>query len=76
MTVFDYVTTAAFLTGLLWLESRLYRWIGSPDDFYVAGRDDNRQHQPFQPRPALTLTASPHQAPRAFANRKHGSDEP
>lgn len=39
MTVFDYVTIAAFLTGLLWLGSRFYRLIGSPDDFYVAGRE-------------------------------------
>lgn len=27
-----------FLGGLFWLGSRFYRWIGSPDDFYVAGR--------------------------------------
>jgi solute:Na+ symporter, SSS family len=39
MTVFDYVTIAVFLAGMLWLGSRFYRWIGSPDDFYVAGRE-------------------------------------
>ncbi len=39
MTLFDNVTIAVFLAGLLWLGSRFYRWIGSPDDFYVAGRE-------------------------------------
>ncbi|MGA2859289.1 MAG: sodium:solute symporter family protein, partial [Candidatus Sulfotelmatobacter sp.] len=27
-----------FLSGLFWLGSRFYRWIGDPDDFFVAGR--------------------------------------
>ncbi|HWU36672.1 MAG TPA: sodium:solute symporter family protein, partial [Candidatus Acidoferrum sp.] len=39
MSVFDYLTIAVFLAGLLWLGSRFHRWIGSPDDFYVAGRE-------------------------------------
>ncbi len=39
MTAFDYGTVAVFLAGMLWLGSRFYRWIGNPDDFYVAGRE-------------------------------------
>lgn len=38
MKAIDYVTVAAFLTGVFWLGSRFYRWIGAPDDFYLAGR--------------------------------------
>jgi len=38
MKTIDYVTVAAFLTGVFWLGSRFYKWIGSPDDFYLAGR--------------------------------------
>ena len=28
-----------FLRGVFWLGSRFCRWIGSPDDFFVASRD-------------------------------------
>jgi len=34
----DYATVAAFLAGVFWLGSRFYKWIGAPDDFYLAGR--------------------------------------
>jgi SSS family solute:Na+ symporter len=34
----DYAIIAVFLSGLFWLGSRFYRWIGNPDDFFVAGR--------------------------------------
>lgn len=50
MTAFDYATVAIFLAGVLWLGSRFYRWIGSPDDFYVAGR----QLTPFMLAAAMT----------------------
>jgi SSS family solute:Na+ symporter len=39
MTFIDYITIVVFLVGVFWLGSRFYRWIGSPDDFYVAGRE-------------------------------------
>jgi len=39
MTILDYMTIVVFLVGVFWLGSRFYRWIGSPDDFYVAGRE-------------------------------------
>jgi SSS family solute:Na+ symporter len=38
MNTIDYVTVAAFLIGVFWLGSRFYKWIGAPDDFYLAGR--------------------------------------
>lgn len=38
MKVIDYVTVATFLIGVFWLGSRFYKWIGAPDDFYLAGR--------------------------------------
>ncbi len=38
MKTIDYATVVAFLIGILWLGSRFYRWIGAPDDFYLAGR--------------------------------------
>src|SRR5512135_1373728 len=50
MTLFDYVTVAVFLAGILWLGSRFYRWIGAPDDFYVAGR----QLTPFMLAASMT----------------------
>jgi len=34
----DYAIIVVFLSGLFWLGSRFYRWIGNPDDFFVAGR--------------------------------------
>lgn len=39
MTFIDYTTIIVFLIGVFWLGSRFYRWIGDPDDFYVAGRE-------------------------------------
>ena len=38
MTFIDYATILVFLAGVFWLGASLYRWVGSPDDFYVAGR--------------------------------------
>jgi SSS family solute:Na+ symporter len=38
MRTIDYATVAIFLVGILWLGSRFYKWIGAPDDFYLAGR--------------------------------------
>ncbi len=38
MKTIDYLTLAAFLIGIFWLGSRFYKWIGAPDDFYLAGR--------------------------------------
>jgi SSS family solute:Na+ symporter len=38
MRTIDYATVAVFLVGILWLGSRFYKWIGAPDDFYLAGR--------------------------------------
>jgi SSS family solute:Na+ symporter len=46
----DYAIIVVFLSGIFWLGSRFYRWIGSPDDFYVAGR----QLTPFILAAALT----------------------
>ena len=37
MKTIDYAIVAAFLIGVLWLGSRFYKWIGAPDDFYLAG---------------------------------------
>src|SRR5512135_3157288 len=39
MTFIDYTTIVVFLVGVFWLGSRFYRWIGNPDDFYLAGRE-------------------------------------
>lgn len=38
MATLDYAIIVVFLSGLFWLGSRFYRWIGNPDDFFVAGR--------------------------------------
>jgi SSS family solute:Na+ symporter len=38
MTIIDYIIVALFLTFMFWAGSIFYRWVGSPDDFYVAGR--------------------------------------
>ena len=38
MKIIDYATVATFLLGIFWLGSRFYKWIGAPDDFYLAGR--------------------------------------
>jgi SSS family solute:Na+ symporter len=34
----DFAIVIAFLAGLLVLGVLMYRWVGQPDDFYVAGR--------------------------------------
>ena len=34
----DYIIVSLFLLGIFWAGSYFYRWIGDPDDFYVAGR--------------------------------------
>ncbi len=39
MSTIDQLTIVGFLIGIFWLGSRFYRWIGNPDDFYVAGRE-------------------------------------
>jgi SSS family solute:Na+ symporter len=38
MKTIDYATVAAFLVGVFWLGTRFYKWVGAPDDFYLAGR--------------------------------------
>jgi solute:Na+ symporter, SSS family len=38
LAIIDYAIIVIFLGGIFWLGSRFYRWIGSPDDFYLAGR--------------------------------------
>jgi len=38
VAILDYAIIVVFLGGLFWLGSRFYRWIGNPDDFFVAGR--------------------------------------
>jgi len=38
MSAVDYATVVVFLAGVFWLGTRFYKWVGSPDDFYVAGR--------------------------------------
>ena len=38
MGIAYYIIIGAFLALIFWMGSYFYRWIGSPDDFYVAGR--------------------------------------
>lgn len=38
MSAIDYTIIVVFLLGVFWLGTRFYRWVGTPDDFYVAGR--------------------------------------
>jgi SSS family solute:Na+ symporter len=38
MAIVDYIIVALFLMMMFWAGSIFYRWVGSPDDFYVAGR--------------------------------------
>lgn len=38
MSPVDYAIIVVFLAGVFWLGTRFYKWIGTPDDFYVAGR--------------------------------------
>jgi len=50
MSAVDYATIVVFLAGVFWLGTRFYRWIGTPDDFYVAGR----QLTPFMLAASMT----------------------
>jgi len=52
MTVIDIIIIAAFVAVLFLAGIYLYRWIETPDDFYVAGRDLT----PFILAAALTAT--------------------
>lgn len=38
MSAVDYTTIVVFLVGVFWLGTRFYKWVGTPDDFFVAGR--------------------------------------
>jgi solute:Na+ symporter, SSS family len=38
MSAVDYATIVFFLAGVFWLGTRFHKWVGTPDDFYVAGR--------------------------------------
>ena len=50
MATADYIIVVCFLLGIYLVGSYFYRWVGSPDDFYVAGR----QLTPFILASALT----------------------
>jgi len=50
MKAIDYATVAVFLIGIFWLGSWFYRWVGTPDDFYLA----DRQLTPFILAASLT----------------------
>jgi solute:Na+ symporter, SSS family len=50
LAIVDYAIILLFFAGIFWLGVRFYRWVGSPDDFYVAGR----QLTPFILAAALT----------------------
>jgi SSS family solute:Na+ symporter len=38
MVLIDYIVFGVFLAGLFFIGSILYKWIGEPDDYFVAGR--------------------------------------
>ncbi len=38
MAAIDYAIVGIFMAFLFWAGSVFYRWVGNPDDFYVAGR--------------------------------------
>lgn len=38
MGIADYIIIGSFLAFIFWMGSYFYKWIGKPDDFYVAGR--------------------------------------
>ncbi|HNT65293.1 MAG TPA: hypothetical protein PKN04_05885, partial [bacterium] len=38
MTLIDYAVFIAFMVGIFVIGSILYKWIGEPDDFFLAGR--------------------------------------
>ncbi len=52
MVTIDYIIVGVFLLALFWAGSRFYRWVGNPDDYYVAGR----QLTPFILAATLTAT--------------------
>ncbi len=52
MAAVDVVIVCVFLALTFWVGARFYRWVGSPDDFYVAGR----QLTPFLLAAVLTAT--------------------
>lgn len=52
MSVIDVIIVAVFVGVLFWAGMYLYRWIETPDDFYVAGR----RLTPFILAAALTAT--------------------
>ncbi len=52
MNYADYIIVAVFLGAMFWLGSVFYRWVGSSDDYYLAGR----QLTPFILAAVLTAT--------------------
>ena len=52
MAIADYTIVIIFLMFMFWAGSVFYRWVGSPDDFYVAGR----QLTPFILAATITAT--------------------
>lgn len=38
MTAVDYIIVLLFLVAIFWFGASFYKWIKTPDDFYVAGR--------------------------------------
>ncbi len=52
MNIADYSVVAVFLLFMFWAGSVFYRWVGNPDDFYVAGR----QLTPFILAATITAT--------------------
>jgi solute:Na+ symporter, SSS family len=52
MTALDYIIVIVFLTGIFATGAYFRRWVGSPDDFFVAGR----KITPFLLASALTVS--------------------
>ncbi|MBW1791271.1 MAG: sodium:solute symporter family protein [Deltaproteobacteria bacterium] len=52
MAIADYTIVIIFLMFMFWAGSVFYRWVGNPDDFYVAGR----QLTPFILAATITAT--------------------
>ncbi len=52
MTWIDYTLIAIFLVGIFYAGGYFYKWVGTPDDFYVAGR----QITPFLLAATITAT--------------------
>ena len=38
MITIDYIIVFVFLVGMFYVGSIFYKWVGSSDDFYLAGR--------------------------------------